>query len=112
MGQSLTLVDQGGKKIPRFGAAGVKKAIMDPVKCSSESTHRDYAMVYCEEAQTFIMREGYKSRSYEITLIYWDSADEDAQPKSETYEAADRDKAIAKFLRLCKRNPLYADSPA
>lgn len=108
MGQSLTLTDQGGNQISRFGAAGVKKALMAPVKPTSECKSNTYAMVWCEEAETFLMRDGKGARSYELTLIYWNSADEDVPPIEEEFESKDRDKAIAKFLKLCKRDPLYA----
>lgn len=105
MGQSLILTDQGGNQIPRFGAAGVRKALMAPVKPTSECKSNTYAMVWCEEAEIFLMRDGKGARSYELTLIYWDS--EHGDPIEEEFEAKDRDKAIAKFLRLCKRDPLY-----
>lgn len=107
MGQPLTLTDQGGNQIPRFGAAGVKKALLAPVKTTSECKFNTYAMIWCEEAETFLMRDGKGTHSYELTLIYWDSADENVPPIEEEFESKDQDKAIAKFLRLCKRDPLY-----
>lgn len=105
---SLTLTDQGGNQIPRFGAAGVKKALMAPVKPTSECKFNTYAMVWCEEAEIFLMRDGKGAHSYELTLIYWDSANEDALSIDEIFESKYQDKAITKFLKLCKRDPLYA----
>lgn len=105
----LTLLDTGGEKLSRFGKAGVKRAIMNPVDATIESGHLDYALVQCEEAETFILRIGYGKRKYTITIIYWDSADEDAVTIEEHFEATDRDKAITRFLKLCKRNPVYGN---
>lgn len=97
----LTLTDQGGNLIGRFGAAGVKRVLMNPTRCKYDDKHNDYALVWCEAADSFIMREGY-GRNYVIRLIYWDN-DEDVSPKEEEFPPGERDKAIAKFLRICKQ---------
>lgn len=107
----LTLLDSSGEKLARFGAAGVKRIIMDPVDGTVSSGHLDFALVQCPEAETFILRTGYGKRKYNLTVIFWDSADENAIPIEEHFEATDRDKAIERFLKLSKRNPTYANAP-
>lgn len=105
---SLTLKDQGGNKLARLGVAGIKRVLMSPVQSTVDAIHKDYAMVWCQEAEIYISRYGWRTRSYTITLTYWDSACKDALPIEEEFDASERDKAITKFLKLCKRNPLYA----
>ncbi len=103
------LTDQGGNQIARFGAAGVKRVLMAPV-CSTDTSHdKDYALVWCEEAEVYIMRLGKGARSYSITVIYWENACDD-KPIEEDFDSKQRDRAITKFLKLCKREPLYADA--
>ena len=104
----LTLTDHSGNALARFGAAGVKRVLKDPVKCCYDSSNKDYACVWCEEAETYIVREGV-SKVFTLTLIYWKSANADAKSIEEDF--TDLDKAVTKFLKLCKRNPLYADNP-
>ena len=106
MGQ---LVDQSGNSM-RFGAAGVRRALMDPVAVSCGD--KDYAMVWCEEAECYITRYGKGARSCEFVVTHWDSADPECPPQELTFENKDRDKAIKLFLKLCKRDPLYEDAPA
>lgn len=112
MAQTLILTDQGGEKVGRFGAAGVKRALMAPVRPTIDAKHKDFASVWCEEAEVYITRYGRGTRSYIIILTHWDSASEEAQLLEEEFAAPQRDKAIVKFLKLCKRNPLYADVSA
>ncbi len=108
----LTLLDTGGEKLTRFGAAGVKRILMNPVDGTLESGHLDFALVQCPESETFILRTGYGKRKYNLTVIFWDSSDEDAVPIEEHFDATDRDKAIERFLKLSKRSPVYADALA
>lgn len=110
MEQSLTLVDQCNEKL-RFGAAGVKRTLMAPVKIGEDGI-KDFASVWCKEAEVYIIRLGKDKRKYTITLASWKSDDEDEPQTEEVFDAPDRDKAITKFLKLCKRNPLYADAPS
>lgn len=109
MATKLTLLDSGGERLSRFGAAGVKRVLMNPVDGTIESGHLDYALVQCPEAETFIMRTGYGKRKYDLTVIHWDSEDDDARTIEEHFDATDRDKAITRFLKLCKRNPAYGN---
>lgn len=105
----LTLLDTSGEKLSRFGAAGVKRVLMNPVDGTVSSGHLDFALVQCEEAETFILRTGYGKRKYNLTVIYWDSDDEDAVPIEEHFDATDRDKAIERFLKLCKKESCYGN---
>lgn len=107
----LTLLDQGGEKLKTSSAASIKKVLMNPVNATLESKHNDYAMVYCEEAETFILRLGY-GKKYNLTVIFWDNSNEDATTIEEHFEATDRDKAIKRFLKLCRRNPVYENVSA
>lgn len=112
MTQTIILTDQGGEKVGRFGVAGVKRVLMTPVRPTIDAKHKEYASVWCEEAEVYITRYGWGTRSYIIILTYWDSALEEAKPLEEEFAAPQQNKAIAKFLKLCKRNPLYTDVSA
>lgn len=105
----LTLLDTSGEKLSRFGAVGVKRIIMSPVDGTIESGHLDYALVQCPEAETFILRTGYGKRKYDLTVIYWNSSDGDATPIEEHFDAPERDKAIERFLKLCKKELCYGN---
>lgn len=94
---SLTLVDQGGNKIPRFGAAGIKKVIKSPIKVTINCKFNTYAMVWCEESEVYLVRFG-KGNTYELTVVYW----KDDECTEEFFEASQLDKAITKFIKLCK----------
>lgn len=111
MGSKLTLVDQGGNVIPRFGAAGVKRVLLNPVRATYDGD-KDYALVWCEDAECYIARHGKGSQSCEFIVTSWDTSDPSCPPQELTFENGDRDKAIALFLKLCKRNPLYGDAPS
>ena len=93
----LVLTDHGGNPISRFGATGVKRVLMNPTRCKSDDKHNDYALVWCEVSEVYIMREGY-GINYTLKLIYWDSDGECIEE-----EFTDMDKAINKFLKQCKR---------
>ena len=101
------LIDQGGNPIARFGAAGVKRVLMNPIRITIDAL-KDYAMVWCEDAECYITRDGKGPRSCTFTVISWNTADLDCPPQEKEFENGDRDKAIRLFLRLCKREPLYA----
>lgn len=72
---------------------------MDPVCITSDSKEKDMAMVACPDAEVYISRDGEGQRSCEFVLQWWD----DKESKTQVFEFRDRDKAIAKFLRLIKR---------
>jgi hypothetical protein len=91
--------DQGGNKIKRVGKASVKRALMDPVAIVGDmGAAKDYAMVHCPDADTYIVRDGEGQRSCQFILIWW----ADDESKTEEFEFGERDKAINKFLRLIK----------
>ncbi len=106
MGVHLT--DQGGNKI-FFGAAGVCRCLMSPVSIASYS-EQTFAMVWCEVAESYIIRDGKGARSCTFTVIWWDSEHEDAPQRSREYEHDKRKAAITHFLKLCKRDPLYENT--
>ncbi|MHA2135962.1 MAG: hypothetical protein ACW99J_19050 [Candidatus Thorarchaeota archaeon] len=102
----MILEDQGSNRISRFGATGVRKVLNNPTKAVSNSHFNDFAMVHCEQSETFIARYGH-GKVYTIVVTYWkDSESED--PVEEEFTHTKQDKAIARFLTLCKRKPLYA----
>lgn len=109
---TIILEDQGGNRIPRFGATGVKKVLMNPTKATSDEHFNDYAMVHCEQAECYITRYGKGQRSCEFVVTHWDTADPECPPQELTFANGERDKAIKLFLKLCKRDPLYEDAPA
>jgi hypothetical protein len=51
------------------------------------------------------MRLGH-GRQYTLILIYWESK-EQSPPIEETFEPSDFEAAVKKFIKLCKRKPLY-----
>lgn len=92
--------DQGGNKIKRVGKASVQRALMDPVAIVGDmGAAEDYAMVHCPDADVYIVRDGEGQRSCKFLLLWW----EDEEQKTEEFEFSGRDRAIAKFLRLIKR---------
>lgn len=107
----LTLLDSSGEKLSRFGATSVKQVLMNPVDGTIESGHLDFALVQCPESETYILRTGY-GKKYTLTVIFWDSSNEDAMTIEEHFESSDQDKAIKQFLKLCKRNPVYENVSA
>lgn len=106
MGRPLTT--QSGETIPRFGAAGVKRALMDPVSPCGDAP-KEYAMVWCEDAEVYITRYGKGARTCTFVVTHWDSADPECPPQEQEFENSQRDEAIKLFLRLAKRDPLYED---
>jgi hypothetical protein len=106
----LTLCDTGGNPLARFGAAGIRRVLMSPVNVTSAKQRYDYACVSCESAETFLTRDGVGARSYTLSLTYWTDAMSDT-PVEEEYTAQERDKAISRFIELCKRKPLYEPIP-
>jgi hypothetical protein len=103
---ALILEDQGGNRISRFGATGVNKVLNNPTKAVSDSHFNDFAMVYCEQSETFITRYGH-GKVYTIVVTYWKDL-ESEDPVEKEFTHAQQSKAVAKFLTLCKRKPLYA----
>lgn len=106
----LTLLDQGGNQLPRFGARGVRSILINPVKSCDDSPDADYAMVRCEESDVYIMRVGKGARSHTLTIVYWTS--NDIAPVEENFQSSEREIAIKKFLKLCKEVPANANLPS
>lgn len=104
------LTDQGGNKLARFSASCVKRVLLNPVRSTYDAKNKDYAMVQCEEAETFLVRIGVGKKDFSLTLIYWDTADLDVSALEEEFGHSDIDKVIKKFLKKCKRSPLYGDA--
>ena len=103
----MTLTDHSGNKIPRFGAAGIKRALMDPIKFTTSCKSDIYSMVWCEESEVYISRLGV-GKNFELTVTYWKDNDEESEPIEEVFQASQINSAINKFIKLCKRDPLYA----
>lgn len=92
--------DQGGNKIKRVGKTSIRRTLMDPVAIVGDmGAKRDYAMAWCPDCDVYIVRDGEGQRSCRFTLMWWE---EDEEPIIEEFEFGERDKAIAKFLRLIK----------
>lgn len=104
-----TLTTHSGETIARFSAAGVRRALMDPVSICGEVS-KDYAMVWCEDAEVYITRHGKGARTCSFTVTHWESDNEDAPQQELEFENSKREDAIKLFLRLAKRDPLYASS--
>ena len=91
------LEDQGGNPI-RLGKAGVQRALMDPVSVTA-SGKKSFAMVFCQEKDVYISRDGADQRSCTFNVTWWAADETDA---TKDFVFADRDKAISLFLRLVK----------
>ncbi len=104
------LTDQGGNKLARFSASCVKRVLLNPVRPTYDAKNKDYAMVQCEEAETFLVRIGVGKKNFSLTLVYWDTADTGVSALEEEFEYSNIDEAIKIFLKKCKRSPLYGDA--
>ena len=93
------LEDQCGERI-RVGKADVQRTLMNPVSVTEEG-EADYAMVCCPEKDIYISREGVGQKSCTFHVGWWPNK-EDGTEESKGFTFAERDKAVALFLRLVK----------
>jgi hypothetical protein len=71
---------------------------MAPVKILGNAKSADYAMVRCEETDTYITRDGAGQRSCTFHVMWW--VDNEARGKD--FEFSKRDSAINLFLKKSK----------
>jgi hypothetical protein len=91
---SYECYDQGGEKISRVGKASIQRVLMSPVDVACGD--KDYAMVWCEDAEVYISRHGENQRKCEFHVSWWDGEDE----KNAPYEFSHRETAIKRFMQL------------
>ncbi len=98
MAKKHVLIDHGGNELTgRFGAAAVKRALSSPVSIKSDGP-KDYSMVRCDDPDVYITRDGKTARKCSYTVIWWAP-----DITKQEFDQPEQDKAIAKFLRLCKK---------
>jgi hypothetical protein len=91
---SYECYDQGGEKISRVGKASIQRVLMSPVDVACGD--RDFASVWCEDAEVYISRHGKNQRQCEFHVSWW----EDGEEKNAPYEYKHRETAIKRFLAL------------
>jgi hypothetical protein len=98
---SYECYDQGGEKISRVGKASIQRVLMAPVDVACGD--KDFASVWCEDAEVYISRYGKDQRQCEFHVLWWEGEEE----KNAPYEYKQRETAIKRFLAL--RNKAIQD---